>query len=265
MLLACRRLRLHATSSASTPAALCARLSDKAKPRSTSESRGEKLAKYNALRNATVDSLMRGPLHVTPETTVFEGVQQMVDRNIGCLLVLDENKALAGIITERDYLRKIAVLGRRSSETTVAEIMTPGQELVIVTPDCQLRECADILNEVRAAAGRGGGGKRRRRVAAVWRVVVFVVGERFSDDPNGRVVLLGCHETPARPQSTRLSPLPYAPSRSPRVPPLDLPACPPAHPVALFTSRFYSSAVCPLFSFSVLLVSTRTRRVSSCA
>jgi CBS domain-containing protein len=123
---------------------------------------------------------MRGPLHVTPETTVFSGVQQMVDRNIGCLLVLDENKALAGIITERDYLRKIAVLGRRSSETTVAEIMTPGQELVIVTPDCQLRECADILNEVRAAARRGGGGWQQ--CGAWW---CLLRGERFSDDPTG--------------------------------------------------------------------------------
>jgi CBS domain-containing protein len=59
----------------------------------------------------------------TPDTTVFDAITKMVDRNVGALLVM-ENDQIVGIITERDYLRQVALQGRSSRNTPVREIMT---------------------------------------------------------------------------------------------------------------------------------------------
>ncbi len=60
---------------------------------------------------------------VAPSATVFEAIEQMVENNCGSLLVM-ENDAIAGIFTERDYLRKIALQGRTSQSTPVQDVMT---------------------------------------------------------------------------------------------------------------------------------------------
>ncbi len=76
---------------------------------------------------ATVGDILAGKgslVHrIAPDRTVFEAIQTMVDKNCGALLVM-EGDEIVGIITERDYLRRVALEGRTSRETTVRDIMS---------------------------------------------------------------------------------------------------------------------------------------------
>jgi CBS domain-containing protein len=83
---------------------------------------------------------------ITPDDTVFDAVKLMADRNIGALLVF-EGSELAGMITERDYARKIALMSRSSQETPVREIMTSA--VMYVRPDQTSEECMALMTETR--------------------------------------------------------------------------------------------------------------------
>ena len=72
---------------------------------------------------AVLNQKSREIYSVSPDATVFEAVQLMDTKNVGALLVMDGQR-LVGIISERDYTRKIMLRGRRSRETKVAEIMS---------------------------------------------------------------------------------------------------------------------------------------------
>jgi len=78
--------------------------------------------------------------------TVFEAISKMVAKNVGALVVLDEGTP-CGLITERDYLRRIAVEGRSSKTTFVTEIMSPN--LVYVDPDTGVDECMSLMTHRR--------------------------------------------------------------------------------------------------------------------
>ena len=69
---------------------------------------------------------------VTPETTVYDTLKLMADKNIGAVLVLDEGK-LVGIMSERDYARKVVLKGKFSKEIPVHEIMSPN--VICIDPD----------------------------------------------------------------------------------------------------------------------------------
>jgi len=83
---------------------------------------------------------------IAPDATVFDAIQMMSDKNIGALLVIDSAK-LVGIITERDYTRKIALKGKSSKQTAVREILS-GQ-LIHVTPDHTVEECMRLMTDRR--------------------------------------------------------------------------------------------------------------------
>jgi len=83
---------------------------------------------------------------VAPEATVFEAIKLMAEKNIGCLLVMSGVK-LAGVFTERDYTRKIALHGKNSRETRVGEIMSG--EIVTVTADDSVEECMRLMTNNR--------------------------------------------------------------------------------------------------------------------
>jgi CBS domain-containing protein len=85
-----------------------------------------------------------GITSVSPETTVLEALRIMADQNIGSVLVL-EDQQYKGIMTERDYSRKVILNGKSSTDTPVAEIMT--NDLPHVTPQDSIEFCMQLLSD----------------------------------------------------------------------------------------------------------------------
>jgi CBS domain-containing protein len=83
---------------------------------------------------------------VTPSTSVLDAVKRLAEKNIGALLVMDDAK-IVGIITERDYARKIVLMGRSSKETPVRDIMT--SPVMYVRPDQTNEECMALMTDNR--------------------------------------------------------------------------------------------------------------------
>lgn len=83
---------------------------------------------------------------IMPGASVFDAVKLMADKGIGALLVMDGD-AIAGIITERDYARKVILMGRSSKETPVTDIMTAN--VLYVSPDQTSEECMALMTENR--------------------------------------------------------------------------------------------------------------------
>ena len=81
---------------------------------------------------------------ITPDATVYEAIKLMNDVNVGALLVM-ENDNVAGIISERDYTRKIVLQNRSSRETRVRDIMT--EEVLYVTPDQTIEDSMLLMSE----------------------------------------------------------------------------------------------------------------------
>lgn len=83
---------------------------------------------------------------VNPNSMVVDALKIMAEKGIGALLVI-ENNALVGIISERDYTRKVALLGRSSQTTTIREIMS--EKVVSVAPSQSMEECMELMTEYR--------------------------------------------------------------------------------------------------------------------
>jgi len=79
-----------------------------------------------------------------PETTVFDALHLLAKYDIGALMVMEQGK-LAGVVSERDYTRKVALLGLKSNEVKVAEIMT--RNVVVVSPLTRSRECMSLMSQ----------------------------------------------------------------------------------------------------------------------
>lgn len=95
----------------------------------------------------TVRDLLRHKGHTlwstTPETTVYDALRLMAEQNVGALLVFDGDQNLAGILSERDYARKVVLQGKTSRETAVREIMTA--KVFGVQPAQSLEECMALM------------------------------------------------------------------------------------------------------------------------
>lgn len=81
---------------------------------------------------------------VTSTASVFDALQSMAEKNVGALLVIDDG-TLVGIISERDYARKVVLKGKSSKDTFVKEIMT--EKVVYVRPDESIEECMALMTE----------------------------------------------------------------------------------------------------------------------
>ncbi|KAJ8619277.1 hypothetical protein MRB53_027806 [Persea americana] len=90
-------------------------------------------------------------LWCTTDDTVYDAVKSMTQHNVGALVVVKpgEQKSIAGIITERDYLRKIIVQGRSSKSTKVGDIMTEENKLITVTPDTKALQAMQLMTDNR--------------------------------------------------------------------------------------------------------------------
>lgn len=84
-----------------------------------------------------------GNVHsVSPETSVFDALQHMAQANVGALLVMQDKK-LVGIVSERDYARKIVLKGRTSPDTPVSAIMST--KVLCATPEQTVGECMGLM------------------------------------------------------------------------------------------------------------------------
>jgi CBS domain-containing protein len=83
---------------------------------------------------------------LTPAESVFDALKTLADHNVGALMVLDGGK-LVGVFSERDYTRKIALVGKSSKDTLVRDIMTT--KVVTVSPLVRTRDCLALMSQKR--------------------------------------------------------------------------------------------------------------------
>ena len=98
---------------------------------------------------ATVRDMLRDRrdiYSVRPDETVYDALRLMADKNIGAVLVLADQK-IAGIFSERDYARKVILLGKTSKETLVSEIMTTG--VISVESHWTAEQCMALMTQKR--------------------------------------------------------------------------------------------------------------------
>src|SRR5512135_1162564 len=96
----------------------------------------------NTVRNL-LQAKSRGVWTIRPDATAYEALRVMADKDIGALLVLNNEGRLVGVFSERDYARKVILKGRSSKDTLVSELMT---DLVYyVSPDHTINDCMTIM------------------------------------------------------------------------------------------------------------------------
>jgi CBS domain-containing protein len=82
--------------------------------------------------------------HISPEACVFDAIEIMADKYVGALLVIAEDQ-LVGVVSERDYARKVILQGKSSKQTQVKEIMT--SPAIFVTPEQTVQDCLRIMTD----------------------------------------------------------------------------------------------------------------------
>jgi CBS domain-containing protein len=84
--------------------------------------------------------------HVRPQDTVFDALKLLAAHEVGALMVMEAGK-LVGVISERDYTRKVALRGLNSKEIKVSDIMT--KQVFVVSPSTRTRDCMALMSEKR--------------------------------------------------------------------------------------------------------------------
>lgn len=130
---------------------------------------------------ATVSQLLmiKGQtVHTIDRTaTVFDAISKMVERNVGALVVLDGTRP-CGILTERDYLRKVALFGRASRTTSVEEIMSSG--LISVGPDTSMEECMTLMTSNHIRHLPVFDGSQLDGIVSIGDIVKYLANDRLS-------------------------------------------------------------------------------------
>jgi CBS domain-containing protein len=81
---------------------------------------------------------------VTPDSSVYDALEYLEEKNLGCLVVL-ENETLIGVFTERDYARKVILKGRSSKETLIRDIMS--SRPIFVDCDTSIDDCMELMTD----------------------------------------------------------------------------------------------------------------------
>ena len=91
-----------------------------------------------------LDTKGRHIISISPDASVLDAITLMADKSIGSLLVMDSDENLLGIVTERDYARKVIVKGRSSRETRVSDIMTV--DVMTAAMDNRVDQCMELMS-----------------------------------------------------------------------------------------------------------------------
>jgi CBS domain-containing protein len=114
---------------------------------------------------------------IDKSATVFEAISRMVERNVGALLALDRMRPV-GILTERDYLRKVALHGRASRTTRVEEIMST--QLISVGLDTGVEECMSLMTRNHIRHLPVFEGVEIAGIVSIGDIVKFLAGDRLA-------------------------------------------------------------------------------------
>ena len=129
----------------------------------------------------SVKEILRSKGHtiisITPDTTVYEALKIMADKNIGALIVKD-GEAVAGIMSERDYARKVILHGKSSKELQVREIMT--SKVYYVRPEQSVQECMAQMTDRRVRHLPVLDGDRLVGIISIGDVVKAIIAEQES-------------------------------------------------------------------------------------
>ncbi len=114
----------------------------------------DRSARFSRFISSSVEKLFlilkrkTGPVwSTTPSASVYEALEIMADKGVGALLVLDESGKMTGVLSERDYARKVILQGRSSKDTLVSEIMS--SPAIFVTSQHTIGDCMHIITENR--------------------------------------------------------------------------------------------------------------------
>jgi len=129
----------------------------------------------------TVENILqtkgRGVISIAPDVTVYEALKVMADKNVGALVVLDGGE-VAGIISERDYARKVILHGRSSKELKVREIMT--SKVYYVHPEQSVQDCMAQMTDKRVRHLPVLEGDRLTGVISIGDVVKAIIADQES-------------------------------------------------------------------------------------
>lgn len=115
---------------------------------------------------------------ITPEAPVLDAIRLMAERGVGALLVL-RGEVLAGIVTERDYARKVILKGHSSRETSVSDIMTPSP--ATVSPATSVEECMRLCTELRVRHLPVMDGNRLVGIVSIGDLVKAVIDDQANE------------------------------------------------------------------------------------
>jgi len=112
---------------------------------------------------------------IKPDAAVLEAIKLMAERNVGALVVLEGEKVV-GMVTERDYARKVALMARSSKDTLVRDIMT--SRVMFVRPDQTNEECMGLMTEHRLRHLPVMDGERMLGVVSIGDLVKDIISEQ---------------------------------------------------------------------------------------
>jgi CBS domain-containing protein len=112
---------------------------------------------------------------ITPDASVLEAIKLMAEKEVGALLVMTGEKPV-GIVSERDYARKVILKGRSSQKTPIQDIMTT--HVVCVSPDQSIEECMALMTEKHIRHLPVMDGERLRGMLSIGDLVKAVIAEQ---------------------------------------------------------------------------------------
>lgn len=129
--------------------------------------------------SGTIDAILSrkgAEIHtVAPDATVLEAIELMAEKNVGALVVV-QNGQLVGMISERDYTRKVMLRGKRSRETPVRDIMSTN--LTVVTPHEPIENCLRMMTDKRVRHLPVVDGETLRGVISIGDLVKWVIASQ---------------------------------------------------------------------------------------